>query len=233
VVDGVAVVAAAWLFTPLVQRLSTPAGTNALLVSTVFILFCFAVYAVRKLHPAAGESSSEADGLLSSRVRGVLAFFCGLVMTAVIAHQLGYFASIQVTGIGDINEGGVAAFYSFAPGAWLGFAMLYILVLAFPVRPTISFPSTKYTAAALFALLGQQLMLLVMAAEMAAVFTTLPWVVGAFLLVGLLLLLFLPPRLLLATRMSLARSPLLMSSLLTLLLPIIYCTAQFIVQSGG
>jgi hypothetical protein len=149
-----------------------------------------------------------------------------LAIAGAIAHQLGYFASIQVTGIGDIDEGATAAFYSFAPGAWLGFAMLYILVLAFPVRLTIPVGTTKYTAAALFGLATYGLLLLVLAAELAAVLSPLSPFWGAIWFIAVLLLLFLPPRILLAARFSSPGTPLFIASLITPLLPIIYCATQ-------
>jgi hypothetical protein len=159
----------------------------------------------------------------------VLAFLFGLVMAAVIAHQLGYFASIQVTGIGDINEGATAAFYTFAPGAWLGFAMFYILVLAFPVRPTLVFPSPQYSLVALLGLLSNQLMLLVMAAELTAVLAPLDSFWWALLFPILLLALVLPPRILYAARFAPSGSPLFISSIAGLLLPVGYCLIQFII----
>lgn len=225
--DGLFLLVAIRLFTPLVHQLTVPSGINALLVSMVFVLFCFGVYYVRKLH--AVDENDVPDEVLPSKVRGVLAFLFGLVMAAVIAHQLGYFASIQVTGIGDINEGATAAFYSFAPGAWLGFAMFYVLVLAFPVRPTLSFPASKYTFVALVGLSSQQVMLLVMAAELAAVLSAFSSFWGPVIFTALLLALFLPPRILYAICFASPGTPLFIGSVVSLLLPIIYCTLQLIV----
>lgn len=212
------------LFLPLAHQLLAPSGLNALLMTGGFILFGIGVYIVRKL--TAVNETTDPDQVLSSRLRGVLAFLFGLVLVGAIAHQLGYFASIQVTDIGDIDEGATAAFYTFAPGAWLGFAMLYILVLAFPVRPTIPVGNATYTAAALFTLLTYGLMLLLLAAELAVVLTPLSpfWRLVWFIV--LLLLLFLPPRLLLAARFSPPGTPLFIASLITPLLPIIYCATQ-------
>jgi hypothetical protein len=226
--DGIALVAAILLFSPLIRQLEMPSGSNALLICIAYVLFLSGVYLVRKLYPLDGMMVP--DSVISSRVRGLFASLFGLVIAAVIAHQLGYFASLQVTGIGDLNEGAVAAFYAFAPGAWLGFALIYVLVLAFPVRPTLHFPAPKYAAAALFGLITHQLMLLVMAAELTTVlspFSSFSW---AILFAGLLLALFLPPRILYTARFAPPGSPLLIISIATLLLPIIYYTLQFTVH---
>lgn len=225
--DLLVMLLAIFLFLPLAHQLLVPAGLNALLVTVAFIAFSIGVYGVRKLeasNPAAAPDNG--DNFLPSRLRGALAFLFGLVMAGAIAHQLGYFASIQVTGIGDINEGATAAFYSFAPGAWLGFAMLYVLVLAFPLRPTVSVGSARYTSATLFGLATFGFMLLVLAAELAVVLMPLSSLWGMIWFVALLLLLFLPPRILLSARLSPPGTPLFIASLITPLLPIIYCVTQ-------
>jgi hypothetical protein len=222
--DGVALVGAILLLAPLVRQLETPSGSNALLICTAYILFLSGIYLVRKLYHL--EGIIDPDSVISSRVRGLFALLFGLVMVTMIAHQLGYFASVRVTDIGDLNEGAVAAFYTFAPGAWLGFALIYILVLAFPVRPVFLLPDPKYVAAALFGLLSHQLMLLVMAAEIATVFSPFSSLWRAILFVALLLMLFIPPRAMYIARFIRRSSPLFIGALLGLLLPILYCALR-------
>jgi hypothetical protein len=73
-------------------------------------------------------------------------------------------------------------------------------------------------------------MLLVMAAELTTVlspFSSFSW---AILFAALLLALFLPPRILYTARFAPPGSPLLIISIATLLLPIIYYTLQFTIH---
>lgn len=144
--DGLALLAALFWLPMLAEQLTKPSGWNALLLVIFYILFCIGVYFIRKLQPENGASGWQPPNfLLDTRVRGVLAFLFGLLMMTTLAYQLGYFASIQSIRSAGLDEGDSSALFVFMPGALLGFSMLYILVLAFPVVESVS-PGSRGSA---------------------------------------------------------------------------------------
>lgn len=196
VVDGATILVAGTLLSDLTTRLSSPSGLNTLLVSAVYVLFALGVYLMRRLKPMPDGAESWA----SPQVRGVLAVLFGLALTTAVAWQLGFFSSIEAIDMDQIGEGPSSAFFVFAPGAWLGFSMLYILVLAFPVTPTVPYASARYSLFALYSLVVTNVMLVVLAVQasvMLPVGSSWAWAVPAA--VGLALL-FGPPRLFYASR---------------------------------
>lgn len=174
----------------LVERLQEPSGLNTLLIGVAFILFAIGVFIIRRLQVVA-----EGSEWLSRRGRIVLAIVFSLSMMTMIAWQLGFFNSLGQVNTRALGEGPAAVYFVFAPGAWLGFSLLYILVLAFNVTPTISETDGAYLVAAFVALLATAVMLLVTAAQgrvMLGADSNPLWAFAGFVW---LLLLFMPPRL--------------------------------------
>jgi hypothetical protein len=203
-VDAVTLVMVlAWL-TTLAQRLAAPSGGNALLLAGLYLAFCMGVYLIRKLHPAAAGDGRWAPPawFMTQRARGALAALFGLGMMTTIAFQLGFFEALQNTAaLSQLEEGSTAAFYVFAPSAWLGFSMLYILLLAFRVTPTVAPGRPRYAPTALAGLLLTNGMLLFAAAQ---AYTLAAWLNNG-LLAGLISIVvlgisFLPPRLIYQSR---------------------------------
>jgi hypothetical protein len=188
--------AAALLALPaLSQRLETPSGTNTIVLGAGFILFAAGVVFLRRLKPLA-----EPAEWLSPRLRGVLAVFFALAFMTAAAWQLGYFASLGQVNTRDLGEGPTAVYFVFAPGAWLGVSLLYIIFLAFPLTPTVDGPGSGYTAGAMFGLLAAAVMQLLMTAQGRTMIPpdgTLAWGLVAFVV---LLALFAPPRIIYAER---------------------------------
>lgn len=187
----------------LVRPLQQPSGWNVLLIVLVYLLFCAGVYLLRKLipQPEAGRWQPPA-WFMDRRVRGVIGLLFGLLLMTAIAYQLGFFEAIQMLSPGALEEGSTAAFYVFGPGAWLGFSMLYILVLAFTVRPTLPPHAAHYATVALLALLFTNTMLLIATAQITGLISQ--WgmrgVMPFVAVLTLLTLAFLPPRLLYQNR---------------------------------
>lgn len=196
VVDGATILVASVLLPDLTSRLAAPSGLNTLLLSVVYVLFALGVYLVRRLEVMPDGAASWA----SPRVRGVLAVLFGLVLTTAVAWQLGFFSAVEAIDMDQIGEGPSSAFFVFAPGAWLGFSMLYILVLAFPVTPTVPYTSARYTLFSLYSLVMTNVMLVVLAVQAGVMLpegSSWTWAVPAA--IGLILLLG-PPRLFYASR---------------------------------
>lgn len=165
-VDGVTAVALILLLPGLARRLLQPGGWNAALVVVAYIFFCIGVYLIRKLLPQALEGSLRPpEWLMDRRVRGVLAVLFGLLMMSTLAYQLGYFAALDEAALRTMGEGDSSAFLVYGPGAWLGFSMLVILVLAFPVNASVPPETPRYVLLAGLGLLACNGMLLVVTAQ--------------------------------------------------------------------
>jgi len=200
IADGAAFLALLLWLPSLSMKLVQPSGWNALLLVVLYILFCTGVYLIRKLEPQPGIGRYAPPAiLLNSKVRAVLAFLFGLLMMSTVAYQLGYFATIQSLSAATLNEGNSSALFVYMPGALLGFSMLYILVLAFPVQANQTPGSNRYAIVALIGLILANGMLLFTASQARAIGIALglaPGAGAALLSFLVLLISFAPPRLL-------------------------------------
>lgn len=200
IADGVTFLAMPFLLPGFAQRLEEPSGWNALLLILFYLLFCIGVYLIRKLESQEGNSRWQPPVIfLNPKVRAVLAFLFGLLMMSTVAYQIGYFESIQSLGAATLDEGDSSALFVYMPGALLGFSMLYILVLAFPVLSNISADSKQFPILALLGLVLANGMLLFTAAQARGMTTALGLADGIGVYVAsflVLLLSFAPPRLL-------------------------------------
>jgi hypothetical protein len=138
-------------------------------------------------------------------------------MMLFISQQLGYLDLI-FTDPYSLGEGQAAAFFVFAPSAWLGVSLFYILVLAFTVTPSIAPDTNRHAYQALYALLAMNVMLLVATAQLKALNSSGS---GSWFVLSLLLLLvwFGPPRWLYSEKRP--NPPL---SLITFVLLILVCS---------
>ncbi len=196
--DGLAAVVLIFWFPAQSLRLITPSGWNALLAVFFYILFCTGVYFSRKLvpQPAAGNWPPP-SWLMDPRLRGVLGLLFALLMATTFAYQLGYFETVMQIRAGLLDEGAASAFFVYAPGAWLGFSMLVILVLAFPVNASVSPADTRYLIVAALSLLFTNSMLVFIAAQTGAIIAGMNLsrgVVTALIAAAAFILSFLPAR---------------------------------------
>ena len=184
------------LLLPMLSALFAEASTiNVLIISGIFVVYCTAVYLIRKLEPATdAERVSRLPGWLTQTLTmRLLAIFFALTLAVLLLQQFGYWDSIFVVDDRVLGAGESSAFFVYGPGAWLGATLFYVLVLSASVRVTIEEVSRNYAGLALLGLLGVNGMLLMGAAVLQAtnLFTGWLGIIGAFVL---LLLLFAPPR---------------------------------------
>ena len=217
VADGVALLLLLFCLRPLAVRLQDQSGLNVVWLGGAYILLCLGVYVIRKLEPAPAAPALTQP---APRIRGALGLLFGLAMMTAVAWQLGYFDVALTFDPIELGEGEAASFFVFAPSAWLGLSLFYVIILAFNVRPTVDRGASNYPWLALAGVLGVHAMLLLATAQLRAVATV---VTGNGRLLGLaaafltLLLLFGPPRLL-----YLSRQPRL-SAAATFLVLLAYC----------
>lgn len=200
IADGGAFLAMLLWLPALSLKLMLPSGWNALLLVVLYVLFCAGVYLLRKLEaqPGIGRWSPPAI-FLNTKIRAILAFLFGLLMMTTMAYQLGYFVTIQSIRAATLDEGSSSALFVYMPGALLGFSMLYILILAFPVQPAVVPGTNRYAGVALLGLILTNGMLFFTTAQAGALLKALELSQGAItFLISLLVLLlsFAPPRLL-------------------------------------
>ncbi len=204
VADGAAILAILILLPDLAQGLEVPSGKNSILLVLFYLLFCIGVYLIRKLTAQEGHGRWQPPAaLMSPKVRAVLAFLFGLLMMTTLAYQIGYFESILSIATSTLDEGDSSALFVYMPGALLGFSMLYILILAFPVQETLSPANKRFPAIALAGLLLTNSMLIFTSAQARALTTalSLPDGLGIAATSFLVLMIsFAPPRLLYQAR---------------------------------
>ena len=200
ITDCLTFLALVYLLPGFTHLLEKPSGWNALLLVLFYILFCVGVYLIRKLDSQPGNGRWRPPAIfLNPKVRALLAFLFGLLMMTTVAYQIGYFESIQSIDTATLDEGDSSALLVYMPGALLGFSMLYILVLAFPVQSNIPVTSKKYPIFALLGLILANAMLLFTTTQAEAMTNALSLSDGIGVYVAsfsILLLSFAPPRLL-------------------------------------
>ena len=203
-VDVVALFASYLVLPDLVPVMQQKGGTSALILGGAFLLFVAGVFVFRKLQPT---PHGEAMWLSRGR-RAALALLFAFVISLGLAWQLGFFDSGLVLDTRQMGEGGAMSYFVFGPGAWLAFSLLYVLVFAFNVTPSIEYGGVGYALAALFGLVATDAMLTVFVAQARAILLEMGsawW--GVILALLLLILMFGPPRLLYISRTIGLRSP--------------------------
>ena len=181
----------------LVSKMENLGGRSALVLVGAFLLFIAGVYVIRRMaitdHGVAERPSRP--------WRTVLAVVFAGAIGLGIALQLGFVASSVQADTTQLGEGGSASYFVLGPGAMIAFSMIYVLILAFPVNPSIKPDGIGYALAALFGLVATDLMLLVYAAHVRALLpeSGLGWWVALLAFLWLVLL-FGPPRMLFVTR---------------------------------
>lgn len=195
--DILTLLSAQLLMPSFISRMMTPSGWNALLISGVFFLFVTGVYLIRRMKPAPTGVSEW----LPRGGRVALALFFSVVLSLALAWQLGFFASAAQVDTTQMGEGGAASYFVFGPGAWLAFSLIYVLVFAFTVEPSIAPETGRYLVAAVVGLLTTGLMLLILVAQTRIVVAG--WgFAGTFLSILVSVGLFLPPRLLYLSKVT-------------------------------
>ena len=195
-VDLAGTVLAVLLLPGLTAQMREQTTGNVLLLVLFFILFCVAVYLVRKLEPEMGRQLIP-DSWVAPRLLRILAILFGTMMMILALDQFEYWDLIFIVDDRELGAGESSAFFVYGPGAWLGAALFYVLVLSAGVRPTIAVGSPRYQTIAALSLLVINGMVLMGTAVLAAAFTRwqlAPWL-SAVLLPLTVVAFWGPPRL--------------------------------------
>ncbi len=193
--DAVGVAGVILLLPTLSAQFAAPGTINVLIISGVFVVYCTAVYLIRKLEPTADADriSRLPAWLTGTLTMRLLAIGFALALAVLFLQQFGYWDSIFVVDDRILGAGESSSFFVYGPAAWIATSLFYVLVLSASVRVTIEEQSRNYAGLALLALLGVNGMVVLGTAVLQATqfFSGVLGLIGAF---GLLVLLFAPPR---------------------------------------
>lgn len=209
--DLLSILLAIWLWVAATARFRQTNGLNAAIIGGVFALFCIGVYWLKKIR---ATETAVALPLSINQLR-LLGIATGLALALGLAHQFGYFQAIQVADDRVLGAGESAAFFVYAPGAWLGAGLFYMLILS-STTPMRYAASDRWRVG--LGLFFVNAMAFVTAVETTAVFTSSTWRGSLTLL--LMLLLFLPPRLIYQQKQG-SRQPLLSFGIYLLILVVL------------
>ncbi|VAW43010.1 hypothetical protein MNBD_CHLOROFLEXI01-1778 [hydrothermal vent metagenome] len=193
--DAVGVAGVIFLLPALSAQMATISTINVLIIGGMFVLYCTAVYIIRKLEPTANADrvSRIPEWLTQTITVRLLAIGFALALAVLFLYQLGYFNAIFVVDDRIMGAGESSAFFVYGPGSWIAVSLFYVLVLSGSVRVTIEESSRNYVGLTLLGLLGINGMLLLGTAVLHSTALFSGWL-GGVMAFGLLLLLFAPPR---------------------------------------
>lgn len=201
IIDLASVVIAIGVWSTLVDQFSRNNAINAGILAIVFLFFCFAVFWLKKLESVEKTDSIPLRWLSENKLRAFGSLF-GIALAAAFAHQLGYFDLIMTVDDRVLGAGESSAFFVYAPGAWLGAGLIYTLVISSTSAPRYEFDDNEYWVRTGLGMLGVNVMLLFGAVELTAVCQNATPLTTMLVTAPLLLLLFLPPRLIYLTKQN-------------------------------
>lgn len=199
--DLVGVGLALLLLSPLTARLEEMAFVNSIILGLFFLLFCLAVYALKKLAPvrSAAPAPPVVRLLLEKRPLTVLGVVFALVYSLAIAYAVGFLDSVVGVNRFLLDEPAVTVYLLLTPASWFGLSLIYMLLLSGETEETVPADSGRYGFLSLLGLSGINLMGVALAAVGSAVWARVDPAGGSTLVIVVAFLLYLlllgPPRL--------------------------------------
>lgn len=193
-VDLLSILIAVAIWQNLMSQFKVNNGLNAGIIGLFFMLFCVAVFWLKKLEVEQPTRSIPLQWLSDNKLRALGSLF-GIALAAGLAHQLGYFDLIMEVNDRELGAGESSAFFVYAPGAWLGAGLIYTLVISSTSAPRYRIGQSEYWSRTGLGMFGVNLMLIIGTAELTAVCQSTPIFMATGIVTVLLILLFLPPRL--------------------------------------
>lgn len=197
IIDALTLAAALFFLPRLTAVFQTISAVNAAILGAVFTGVCFSVYWLKKLEPAASPLSLPAalQRLVTTRAQQIAGVLFGVIFSLLLSRQLGYLDILLEVDDRVLGAGESSAFFVYAPGAWLGVSLIYVLILSSTAPPRFLHREARSGRLALLGLLGINAALLLFAADLTAALSGLPVAARWPALLAALALLFLPARL--------------------------------------
>lgn len=208
------------LLSPLGQQFQDLSFVNSVWMGFFFVLFCLAVFSLKKLRPFTAQEATFSSFLLSEKnTLGALGVLFALSISTATAYVVGFLDSVVAINRGLLDEPSVTIYLLLTPASWFGLALIYMLLLTSETEATVEPQTARYGVVSFLGLAGVNLMGVVLTAVWQALWQRFTGVDGAVWLVLLNFVLYLfllgPPRLIYLSR---NRSLLSMLTFLPLLL---------------
>ena len=179
-----------WLGPVLLGQFGKLGFFNSVLLGLFFVLFCLAVYAMKKLQP---ESPRPGPGWLTSllasrRALAVLGVLFALTISLATAYTTGFLDSVVRLEQTILDEPSATIYLLLTPASWFGLALVYMLMLSTQSEQIVPPFTPRYYLLSYLGLVGVNLMAVVLTAVWQALFVRFP-PAGGSPLPGLLLFL--------------------------------------------
>lgn len=207
------------LLSPLGQQFQDLSFVNSVWMGFFFVLFCLAVFGLKKLRPFTAQEETFSSFLSEKNTLGALGVLFALSISTATAYVVGFLDSVVAINRGLLDEPSVTIYLLLTPASWFGLALIYMLLLTSETEATVEPQTARYGVVSFLGLAGVNLMGVVLTAVWQALWQRFTGVDGAVWLVLLNFVLYLfllgPPRLIYLSR---NRSLLSMLTFLPLLL---------------
>ena len=195
----------AFLLLPLLaERFQALAFINSVILGFFFLLFCLAVYGLKKLAPVERGTLALRRSLLAQRPLGVLGVIFALIFTVAVAYSVGFLDSVVGVNRFLLDEPSVTLYLLLTPASWFGLSLIYMLLLSGETEQTVQPGEGRYPLLSLAGLSGVNLMAVGLTAVSQSLWARYPGVGNSYLVFTLTFLLYLllfgPPRLLYQTK---------------------------------
>lgn len=211
---------------PMARQFQDLGFANSVWMGFFFVLFCLAVYGLKKLRPVAGQEQGLLAFFFEKNTLGALGVLFALSISAATAYVVGFLDSVVAINRGLLDEPSVTIYLLLTPASWFGLALIYMLLLTSETDATVEPQTAHYALFSFLGLAGVNLMGVVFTAVWQALWRRFSGVDGSawLVLLNFVLYLFLlsPPRLIYVAR---SRSILAVLTLLPLLLYMAFLAA--------
>ena len=204
VADLIGLVLILLLLPPLGRQFENLGFINSVWMGFFFVLFCLAVYGLKKLRPFSPQSQVALSFLLEKQTLGGFGVLFALSISTATAYVVGFLDSVILINRGLLDEPSVTIYLLLTPASWFGLSLIYMLLLTSETEAIIDPQTARYGIVSILGLAGVNLMGAILTAVWQALWQRFSGVGGAAWIVALNLVLFLfllgPPRLIYIAR---------------------------------
>lgn len=184
---------------PMARQFQDLGFINSVWMGFFFVLFCLAVYGLKKLRPGPGQEQGSLAFFFEKNTLGALGVLFALSISTATAYVVGFLDSVVAINRGLLDEPSVTIYLLLTPASWFGLALIYMLLLTSETDATVEPQTARYALVSFLGLAGVNLMGVVFTAVWQALWRRFSGIEGStwLPLLNFVLYLFLlgPPRL--------------------------------------